>query len=63
MIAAPPELADRWPCFVLVESRRASWTEVSEKMSICDVLDLIDACNALARSRPRSETPDEEFDQ
>lgn len=62
MTSVPAGLEDRWPCFVLVEAGKATWTEVTEKMSMCDVLDLIDACNAINAPSSRRESADENID-
>ena len=44
----PEGLEDVWPCLELVADRRATWTEVTEKMSVEDVLSLRRACEAIA---------------
>lgn len=43
----PPALEDRWPCLALIDARKATWTECETIMSMYDVLDLNDACNAI----------------
>ena len=35
-------------CFSLIEARKISWTEAATLMSIDDVIDLHEACNAIA---------------
>lgn len=44
----PEGLEDVWPCLELVADRRATWTEVTEKMSVDDVVALRRACEAIA---------------
>jgi hypothetical protein len=44
-----------WPAWRLMETRRASFTEVTEKMSIIDILKLHDAILAVADADYRAQ--------
>lgn len=58
----PSTLEDRWPIFSLIDARKITWTEADTTMSMCDVLDLHDACNAIFDAQhARQETADSEL--
>lgn len=54
-----------WPAWRLVATGKATFTEVSEKMSIDDILKLYDAINAIAdaEAEMRKQQQQEQKDQ